>query len=149
MKKQEFKKIRRGLGTYSTILNILTPKSIGVPEGEEEEQETENLLEKIMENFPNLAKEIDFQEVGKLRGSQRNWTQGSMMQILAVGSMCCDSNGQIHTDYRNPVEKKAWHSHSLKGRVPLILAWTGFYCFSSSITSRRVFIHHCQAVMLK
>ena len=26
-------------------------------------QEAENLFEKIMENFPNLAKEIDFQEV--------------------------------------------------------------------------------------
>ena len=36
---------------------------IGVPEGEEEEQETENLFENIMkENFPNVAKEIDFQE---------------------------------------------------------------------------------------
>ena len=35
---------------------------IGVPEGEEEEQEIENLFEKIMkENFPNLAKEIDMQ----------------------------------------------------------------------------------------
>ena len=33
---------------------------IGVPEGEEEEQETENIMK---ENFPNLAKEIDFQEV--------------------------------------------------------------------------------------
>ena len=33
-------------------------------EGKEEEQEIENLFEKIMkENFPNLAKEIDFQEV--------------------------------------------------------------------------------------
>ena len=33
-------------------------------EGEEEGQETENLLEQIMkENFPNLLKEIDFQEV--------------------------------------------------------------------------------------
>ena len=31
--------------------------------GEEEEQEIENLFENIMENFPNLAKEIDFQEV--------------------------------------------------------------------------------------
>ena len=31
--------------------------------GEEEEQEIENLFEQIMENFPNLAKEIDFQEV--------------------------------------------------------------------------------------
>ena len=31
---------------------------------EEEEQETENLFEKIMkENFPKLVKEIDFQEV--------------------------------------------------------------------------------------
>ena len=36
----------------------------GVPEGEQEEQKSENLLEQIMkENFPNLAKEIDFQEV--------------------------------------------------------------------------------------
>ena len=36
---------------------------IGVPEGKEEEQEIENLLENIMKgNFPNLAKEIDFQE---------------------------------------------------------------------------------------
>ena len=35
-----------------------------VPEGEEEEQEMENLSENIMkENFPNLAKETDFQEV--------------------------------------------------------------------------------------
>ena len=29
---------------------------------EEKEQEIENLFENIMENFPNLAKEIDFQE---------------------------------------------------------------------------------------
>ena len=33
-------------------------------EGEEEDQEIENLFENIMkEKFPNLAKEIDFQEV--------------------------------------------------------------------------------------
>ena len=39
-------------------------QTIGVTEGEEEEQEIENLFEKIMkENFPNLVKEIDFQEV--------------------------------------------------------------------------------------
>ena len=36
----------------------------GVPEGEEEEQKIENLFEQIMkENFPNPAKETDFQEV--------------------------------------------------------------------------------------
>ena len=35
-----------------------------MPEREEEEQEIENLFEQIVkENFPNLAKEIDFQEV--------------------------------------------------------------------------------------
>ena len=35
-----------------------------MPEGEEEEQEIENVFEQIIkENFPNLAKEIDFQEV--------------------------------------------------------------------------------------
>ena len=35
-----------------------------MPEGEEEEQEIENLFEQIRnENFPNLVKEIDFQEV--------------------------------------------------------------------------------------
>ena len=35
-----------------------------VPEREEEEKEIENLFENIMkENFSNLAKEIDFQEV--------------------------------------------------------------------------------------
>ena len=35
-----------------------------MPEGEEEDQEIENLFDEIMkENFPNLAKEIDFQGV--------------------------------------------------------------------------------------
>ena len=35
-----------------------------MPVGEEKEGEMENLFENIMkENFPNLAKEIDFQEV--------------------------------------------------------------------------------------
>ena len=35
-----------------------------MPEGEEEEQEIENLFGNIIkENFPNLAKEVNFQEV--------------------------------------------------------------------------------------
>ena len=39
-----------------------------MPEGEEEEQEMENLFEQIMKkNFPNLAKEIDFQEVQEVQ----------------------------------------------------------------------------------
>ena len=46
------------------ILKRSNIQIIGVPEGEEEEQKIENLFEQIMkENFPNLAKEIDFQEV--------------------------------------------------------------------------------------
>ena len=37
---------------------------IGVPGGKEEEQEIENLFEKMMEeNFPNMVKKVDFQEV--------------------------------------------------------------------------------------
>ena len=36
----------------------------GVPEGEEQQQEIENLFEQIMkENFPKMMKEIEFQEV--------------------------------------------------------------------------------------
>ena len=64
MKKEEFKKMRRGLGTFQDILKRSNIQIIGVPEGEEEEQQIENLYEQIMkENCPNLAKEIDFQEV--------------------------------------------------------------------------------------
>ena len=49
------------LGPPSTYL---VPQIIGVPEGEEEEQKIENLFVQVMkENFPNLAKEIDFQDV--------------------------------------------------------------------------------------
>ena len=49
-----------------------------MPEGKEEEQEIENLFEHIMKNFPNLAKDIDFQEVWeaqrvpKMLGPKRN-----------------------------------------------------------------------------
>ena len=46
---------------------------IGVSEGEEEEQEIENLFENIMkENFPNLVKEIDFQEIQEAQRVPKN-----------------------------------------------------------------------------
>ena len=52
------------LRNLQDILKRSNIRIIGVPEGEEEEQKIENLFEQIMkENFPNLAKEIDFQEV--------------------------------------------------------------------------------------
>ena len=38
-----------------------------MPEGGEEKQEIENLFEKVMENFPNLTKEIDFQAVQEVQ----------------------------------------------------------------------------------
>ena len=42
-----------------------------MPEGEEQQQEIENFVEQIMkENFPNLAKEIDFQEVQEAQEAQ-------------------------------------------------------------------------------
>ena len=66
MKKQEFKKNKNEerLRNLQDILKRSNIRIIGVPEGEEEEQKIENLLEQIMKgNFPNLAKEIDFQEV--------------------------------------------------------------------------------------
>ena len=52
------------LRNLQDILKHSNIQIIGVPEGEEEEQKIENLFEQIMkENFPNLSKEIDFQEV--------------------------------------------------------------------------------------
>ena len=65
--KNEETRIRKNeerLRNLQDILKLFNIRIIGVPEGEEEEQETENLFDNIMkENFPNLAKEIDFQEV--------------------------------------------------------------------------------------
>ena len=52
------------LRNLQDIFKCSNIRIIGVPEGEEEEQKIENLFEQIMkENFPRLAKEIDFQEV--------------------------------------------------------------------------------------
>ena len=63
MKKQEFTKNEERLMSLQDSFKCSNIPIIGVSEGEEEKQEMENLFEKIMENFPNLAKEIDFQEV--------------------------------------------------------------------------------------
>ena len=75
MKKQEFKKMRRGLGTSRTTFNSPTSES-AVPEAEEEVQEIENLLEKIMkENFPSLAMEINFSESPRQLRSREEHTK--------------------------------------------------------------------------
>ena len=63
MKKQEFKKMRR-IRNLQDNFKHSTIQIIGMPEKEKEEQKVENLFEQIMkENFPNMVKEIDFQEV--------------------------------------------------------------------------------------
>ena len=64
MKKQESKKNEERLRILWDNLKRSNIWIIGVPEGEEQQQEIENLFEQIMkENFPYLVKEIDFQEV--------------------------------------------------------------------------------------
>ena len=65
--KNEETRIRKNEERLTNLQDILKHSNIwiiGVPEREEEEQKIENLFEQIMkENFPSLAKEIDFQEV--------------------------------------------------------------------------------------
>ena len=64
MKKQEFKKNEERHRNLWDNLKYSNIWITGVPEGEEQEQDIENLFEQIMkENLPNLMKEIDFQEV--------------------------------------------------------------------------------------
>ena len=61
---------------------------VGIPEGEEEEQEIENIFEKTMkENFPNLAKEIN-----KLLGSP-----GSSESPKEVGPK--EAHAKAHHNY--------------------------------------------------
>ena len=65
-KKEEtrIQKNEERLRNLQDILKCSNIRIIGVLEGEEEEQKIENLFEQTMkENFPHLAKEIDFQEV--------------------------------------------------------------------------------------
>ena len=60
----KIKKNEERLRNLQDIFKHSNIQIIGVPEGEEKEQQIENLFEQIMkENFPTLAKEIDLQEV--------------------------------------------------------------------------------------
>ena len=60
------------LRNFQDIFKHPNIEIIGMP-GEEEEQETENLFEQIMENLPNLAKEIDLQEVQEAQRVPKKW----------------------------------------------------------------------------
>ena len=67
MKKQEFsfsnkKENEERLRNLWDKFKCSNIRIIGMPEGEEEEQEIENVFEKIMkENFSNLAKELEME----------------------------------------------------------------------------------------
>ena len=64
--KNEATRIQKNEERLRNLQDIFKRSNIritGVPEGEEEEQEMENLFEKIMEDFSILVKEIDFQDV--------------------------------------------------------------------------------------
>ena len=64
MKKQDFRKNEDRVRNLRDNFKRSNIQIMGVMEGKEEEREIETLFEQIMkENFPNLAKEIDFQEV--------------------------------------------------------------------------------------
>ena len=57
---------------------------------------------------------------------------------------CCGCDKQIHTDYWNPVEKKGWHGHSLRERMPQPLPGQALLLSNSIHTSKKVFIHYAQ-----
>ena len=65
--KNEEARIQKNEERHRNIQDILKCSNIqiiGVPEGKEEEQKIENVFQQIMnENFLNLAKEIEFQQV--------------------------------------------------------------------------------------
>ena len=68
LEQNEEKRIQKNEERLRNLLDIFKHSNnqiIGVPEGEKEEQDIENLFEKkiIKDNFPNLAKEIVFKEV--------------------------------------------------------------------------------------
>ena len=75
MNKKRIQKNEERLRNLQDIFKHSNMLIIGVPEGEEEEQEMENLFEKILENFLNLAKEIDFHEVQEAQRVPKSWTQ--------------------------------------------------------------------------
>ena len=105
MKKQEFEKNEERMRNLQDNFKHSNIQIIGVPEGEEQEQEVENLFENIMkESVPNLTKEIDFQEVQeaqrvpkKLDPRKHNTTCSALCQLIVtsptthkqIGSFYC------------------------------------------------------------
>ena len=74
------KKNEEGLREMQDNMKRNNIRTIGIPEGEEEEQGIENLLEKVlMENFPDLMREKS-PKSKKQRESQARGTQRDPLQ---------------------------------------------------------------------
>ena len=80
---QQEKRIKKNEDSISSLWDNFKRSNIhiiGVPEGEEKEQEIGNLFQKIMkENFPNLVKEVDMQ-VQEAQRTPKRWMQRSPLQ---------------------------------------------------------------------
>ena len=72
------------LRNLQDILKCFNIRIIGIPEGEEEEHKIENLFEQIMENFPKLAKEIDFQEVQEAQRVQKKLDPRRNLSLIHI-----------------------------------------------------------------
>ena len=80
-----------------------------VPE-EEEEQEIENLLEKIMkENFPNLAKETDMQVQGAQSPKQDGCKEAHPSHIIIKMSKVKDKDRILKTARKDSYLQKSFH----------------------------------------
>ena len=78
-KKKEFKKHEDRIRSLWEISKCTNIRIVRMPKEEEEEQEIENLIQKIMkENFPNWVKETDIQV--QKEQSQTSWIQRGPLQ---------------------------------------------------------------------
>ena len=90
MKKQVFRKNEESVSNLRDNFKHSNIWIIGVPGGEEEEQQIEKLFEQIMkENFPNLAKEIDMQvqdtqRVSKKLNTRRNTSRHIIIKLPKI-----------------------------------------------------------------
>ena len=99
------------------------------PKGEEEEQEIENLFEKIIkENFPNLVKEIDIQEAQ--RAQTKMDTKRSLPRHIIIKMPKVKDKEIIHTGqsgYHKQINKQVLVRMWRKGSPDALLRgmWTG------------------------
>ena len=73
MKKQDFKKVKRVLTNLLDNLKHSNTQIIGVPKGEEQQQEIENLFEQVMKEDSSVwQRKLTSRKSRKLRESQRS-----------------------------------------------------------------------------